>query len=245
MKYAVRSLLVALLLALPASAWAERVGILVFDGVLTSDVTAPAEALGMAMKLGDAGGWSVELVSAHDRATVTTYEGLRLGVDHSIAKAPRFDVLVVPGSYDTEGVLALPGLAAYLERAAGEAALVASNCAGAFLVASTGHDDGRRVTTYATGAAALRAARPAVEAVEGRRVVVDGARLSSNGGVVSYEAALVLVARLFDRARARQVFEALQMNQTMPWAQVEAHLPAGSGGAKGAPASQPASQPAK
>lgn len=232
--------LIALFAALPASAEVERIGILVFDGVLTSDVTAPAEALGMALTLSERTDWAVELVSAHERPTVKTHEGLRLAVDRHIAKAPRYAVLIVPGSYDPKGVLALPGLSAYLERAVGEATYVASNCAGAFLVASTGAYDGRRVTTYATGAAVLRAARPAVEAVEGRRVVVDGTVITSNGGVVSYEAAVVMVARLFDVALARKVFEALQMNQTMPWAQIEAHLPA-----RRAAPSAPASQPAK
>lgn len=234
--------LIAFFAALPASAETKRVGILVFDGVLTSDVTAPAEALGMAIALSKRSDWAVDLVSAHPRPTVKTHEGLRLAVDRHLADAPRYAVLIVPGSYDVEGVLALPGLAAYLKRAVGEAEHLASNCAGAFLMASTGAYDGRRVTTYATGAATLRAFRPAVDAVEGRRVVVDGTLITSNGGVVSYEAAVVLVARLFDVARAREVFEALQMQQTMPWAQIEAHLPSRAVPA-GAPA--PTSQPAK
>ena len=242
MRSSVLSAIALLCMFAPVDAAAKRVGILVFDGVLTSDVTGPAEALGMAIKLSKRTDWTVEFISAHDKPSVTTHEGLRLLVDHRLPKAPDVDVLIVAGSYINDQILALPGVSDYLKRQTGRAERIASNCAGAFMVASTGAYDGRTVTTYATGAQALKAAYPKVNAVEGT-VVVDKEILTSNGGVVSYEAAIVLVAQLFDRATAQQVFEALQMGQLMQWARIERSLAASGVKAAGtapAPTSQPA-----
>lgn len=208
--------LLSALLAAPASASPKRVGILVFDGVLTGDVTAPAEVVGMAIRISKRSDWVVKLISAHPRPQVTTHEGLRLVVDEHVADAPDVDVLIVAGSYDSDAVLRLPGVADFLGRQVKAADYVASNCAGAFLVASTGAYDGRTVTTYATGAKALREKFPKVNAVEGSRVVVDGRLVTSNGGVVSYESALVLVALLFGADVAKEVHVAVQMDQIMP-----------------------------
>lgn len=217
-------LLLAVSLASPAITAPKRIGILAFDGALTSDITAPVEVLGMALAMGRVEGWTVEVIGAHDKDWIRTAEGLRVGVDHRLAKAPDVDVLVVPGSYDPAAALALPGLKAWLDRQAGRADRVASHCAGAFLLASTGALDGKRVTTYPSGAATLGARHPKVIALEGPTVVVDGRVTTSNGSVVSYEGAVVLATQLFGAPIGRKVFEGVKLDRFIEWSRIEARL---------------------
>ncbi len=219
-----QSLFIAVLLASPASAAPKRIGIIAFDGVLTSDVTAPAEVLGMALNLRKKSDWVVEIIGAHDRDWVTTAEGLRLGVNHRLKDAPNVDVLILPGSYDPAAALKLPGLKTYITAQSKGAERVASHCAGAFLLASTGVLDGRNVTTYPGGAATLAKAHPKLTALEGPTVVVDGNATTSNGSIISYEGAVVLVGQMFGDEVAQQVFEGVKLNRFIEWSRIKAHL---------------------
>nr|WP_231583886.1 MULTISPECIES: hypothetical protein [unclassified Vibrio] len=56
----------------------KRIGILVYDGVLTSDVTAPLEVFGVASRLTWFSDYEVLTISVSDQKTITTEEGLKL-----------------------------------------------------------------------------------------------------------------------------------------------------------------------
>src|SRR6185295_10101188 len=90
------------------------------------------------------------------------------------------------------------------------ASWMASNCAGAWLLAEGGVLDGKRATTWAGGEAKLAAAYPKVKVQVDRNVVVDDKVITSNGGVVSYQAALELLARISSRKFADEVAQSLQ-----------------------------------
>lgn len=188
-----------------AGAAPSRIGILVFDGVLTSDVTAPAEVLGAATRQEWFSTHQVLLVAAKDNRQIRTEEGLKIMADATIAEEIPLDVLIVPGAYDMEPLLNDKQLIRYIQRTAKTARWIASNCAGAFILGKAGILEGRRATTWRGGEEDLRMRFPQVTVVPEENVVIDGNLITSRGGVVSYEAALALLELMSSSEHARAV----------------------------------------
>lgn len=88
--------LVGLLLLVSGSAGAasKHIAVLVWDGVLTSDVTAPIEVFGAASRKAWFSSYEVMVVSAGQNKTVTTEEGLRIVADATI---PALSCSLKPG----------------------------------------------------------------------------------------------------------------------------------------------------
>lgn len=214
------AILTALFGSNPSEARALKVGILVFDEVLSSDVTAPAEAFGIAFKYVAKNGGQrgeVHLISVEKHKTITTEEGLRIVADEVLAQAPKLDLLIVPSAYEEKmkTLLADKHLMQYL--ATTQVKWLASNCSGAFLLAAAGKLRGKKVTTYYGGAETLQKTFPDVKAQKEAHVVVDGHIITSNGSVVSYAAAIVAIDKLLGEKTARHVFNTLQMERITSW----------------------------
>ena len=82
------------------SAASSKIGILVFDGFLTSDVTAPIEVFGAATKKSWFSSYEVVVISATKNKTVESEEGLKVIADKTIYDNLELDVLLVPSAYD-------------------------------------------------------------------------------------------------------------------------------------------------
>lgn len=189
----------------------RTIGILVWDGFLTSEVTAPVEVLGAAVARGSLPETAIILVSP-GAVEVTSNEGLRVLADTTIAACPDLDVLIVPSSADMAPIVADAAVVAFVAAQGRTVGTLASHCAGAFLLGAAGLLDQRRATTYPGGEAKLQAATPAADVVA-EDVVRDGNLITSSGAVVSYRAALVLLAELTDDAVARAVAEDLYLDR--------------------------------
>jgi len=203
-------LLLLLLFTIPGHASEKRIGILVFDGVLTSDVTAPLEVFGAASKLSWFSRYTTITIGITEQKQITTEEGLILGVNTSIDDMPELDVLIVPSSYKMGPLLTNRPLIDFIIHASKHTKWIASNCAGAFLLAKAGLLDGKKATTWAGGESKLQRDFPHVQVQADTNYVIDGAIITSNGGVVSYQAALVLLQQMSSRQKAQQVADALQ-----------------------------------
>lgn len=189
-----------------------RVGVLMFDKFLTSEVTAPIEVFAKARRKGSI---PFEVLTiAPDRKTVTSEEGARLEPDVDLDSCPRLDVLVVPSSLDMDPHLANERLVTFVRKRAAEAKWVASHCAGAFLLGKAGFLDGRRATTYIGGTEDLKKACPLARVVDKDHVVVDGNLITSAGGLVSYDASLLLVEKIGGSDLADKVASGLTY---FPW----------------------------
>jgi transcriptional regulator GlxA family with amidase domain len=200
----------------------KTIGIIVFDAVLTSEVTAPAEVFGMARENEWFQDWNVVMIGVNpDQKSIKTAEGLRLEVDYTIEDDLRLDVLIVPGAYDMDHLFANEKLNAFINEHEKLASWVSSNCSGAFLLASAGVLDGMKATTYFGGEASLQEQYPQIEVVFDHPVVVDHRRLTSNGGVVSYQAAVMLLAQLTSPEHAKEVYDGLQIGRMKSWAEIE------------------------
>jgi putative intracellular protease/amidase len=135
-KHAVMGLFFAMLFANSGvSAAPAKIGIMVFDGFLTSDVTVPIEVFGAAAK----------------KEQVASEEGLRLVADITIYDEVALDVFIVPSAYEMDALLQDEKLIDYIRKQTQSVSWLASNCSGAFLLAAAGVLDGKKATTWAGG----------------------------------------------------------------------------------------------
>jgi len=214
------------LFSLQSLAADKRIGILVYDKVLSSDVTAPAEVFGVATRKSWFSNYEVLLIGVERGVSVvTTEEGIRLTVDKTIYDKPNLDALIVTSSYVMDTLFENKDLMNFLAEQAESASWLASNCSGAFLYAHAGLLNGYTATTWAGGEKQLQREFPKINVIEDRNVVVDRNRISSNGGVPSYQGALVLLAKMSSETKAKEVFEAIQLNRLISWDEVTRYLP--------------------
>ena len=215
----------SILFAAPAVAGDKRIGILVFDKVLTSDVIAPAEVFGVATRKSWFSDYEVVFIGVEREPVITTEEGIRLPVDATIYDAPELDALIVASAYDMDWLFKNDDLTEFLRSQAKTATWLGSNCSGAFLYAHAGLLNGYRATTWAGGEAQLEREFPEIDVVFDQNVVVDRNRISSNGGVPSYQSALVMLSMMAGTGKAKTVYETIQLNRLIPWSDIEAYLP--------------------
>lgn len=181
------------------------IGVLIYDGVLTSDVTAPLEVFGSAVRnQPELAGYKVVTI-APERRPVNTEEGVTLLPQYSVHSAPPLTALIVGSAYDMDGILENGAVGQFIRRAGNQARWLGSNCSGARLLGQAGLLAGREVTTYPGGELMLKLRHPRVHVKTGRRYTVDGNLVSSNGGLVSYEASFALLAQMTSKTVAQKV----------------------------------------
>jgi len=204
---------VAILLAGSAQAATSKIGILVFDGFLTSDVTAPVEVFGAATKKAWFSSYEVVIISARKNKEVLSEEGLKIIADKTIYDDIKLDVLIVPSAYEMDALLANKKLILFIKTQQQSASWMASNCSGAFLLGKAGVLNGKRATTWAGGEKGLAKAYPKVNVQYDTNVVIDNGIITSNGGPVSYQAAFALLAKLSSDKFSEEISELIQFNR--------------------------------
>jgi transcriptional regulator GlxA family with amidase domain len=202
----------------------KTIGIIVFDGVLTSEVIGPAEVFSIASKQEWFKDSKVLLIGVEKQATVCTDEGIRLTVDATIADDPYLDVLLVPGGNDMNPLLQHEKLNAFIQKQEESAQWLGSVCAGAFLLGQAGVLNGKQATTWFGGETSLQTQFPEIQVVHDQPVVIDQRRITANGGVISYQAALVLLGRLTSAKHAEEIYENLGLGRLETWAEIEATI---------------------
>src|SRR2546427_7372942 len=130
-------------LAMPARAATSTIGILVYDGFLTSDVTAPVEVFGAASKKAWFSSYKVVTVSTTKQRVVPSEEGLTILADKTIYDPLSLDVLIVPSAYKMDGVLKNTDVINFIKQQGRSASWMASNCSGARLLSEAGILDGK------------------------------------------------------------------------------------------------------
>ena len=206
-------LIITCVLANPVSAASAKIGILVFDGFLTSDVTAPIEVFGAATKKAWFSSYEVVVISATKNKTVVSEEGLKIIADNTIYDQLKLDVLIVPSAYKMDAHLNNNDLIHFISKQSQTASWVASNCSGAFLLGQAEVLDGKNATTWAGGEEGLQKAYPKIKVQIDQNVVIDDKVITSNGGPVSYQAAFELLAKLSSEKFANEISEAIQFNR--------------------------------
>ncbi|MES2532872.1 MAG: DJ-1/PfpI family protein [Pseudomonadota bacterium] len=196
-----------------------RVLILAFDGVEALDFAGPFEVFTTATRMHqrlqpDAVPLfevsAVGAVSAENPLTIAR-AGLRLLPDHGLADSPQADVLIVPGGVVDQPMASAETLQ-WIAAQAASAAITASVCTGAFLLAASGVVTDERVTTHWEDLDDLRKAFPALDVADGVRWIDNGKVVTSAGISAGIDMSLHLVARLAGEALAERT--ARQMDFT-------------------------------
>ncbi|MCZ6837101.1 MAG: DJ-1/PfpI family protein [Planctomycetota bacterium] len=175
-----------------------QVGILVLEGVYNSELAAPYDIFqhtvfhvpkGKAMKVFTVG---------RAKGLITTFEGLKVGVDYKLEDAPRIDVLVVPSAeHNMDSDLEDTRLIDWVREVGGKADYIVSVCDGAFVLAKAGLLDGLTCTTFPSDIAAFREKFPRLNVLDGPTWVSHGKAFTGVGGALSYDPPLALVAHIY------------------------------------------------
>ena len=199
--------------AVNAQAANYKIGVVVFDGVLTSDVTAPIEVFGAASKQAWFSDYEVVVISSTKQTTVKSEEGLTITADKTIYDDLDVDVLLVGSAYDMDEHLNNKDLIQYVKKQNKSAQWMASNCSGAHILGKAGVLDGKKATTWAGGEKELAKNFPKVDVQYDQNVVLDKGVITSNGGPVSYQAAFLLLEKLSSKKYSQEISEMIQFNR--------------------------------
>ena len=178
------------------------VGIVVFEGFLTSEISGPVEVFGHPIVEGEQP-FEVLLI-AESMASISSHEGLRILPDVTFSNSPELDVLIVPSSYNLKVSEENEKVIAFVKNQGKKVKYLASNCAGAFILGEAGLIDGRKVVTYVGGGESLQKRFPKalVQDEFKNHVMIDGNLITSNGALISYESAFVLLEKLVGKTQA-------------------------------------------
>ena len=176
----------------------KKVGIVLFDDVEVLDFTGPYEVL-MGARRDEKTRWEVDspfdvrLVAQAD--VVRCHGGMRVLADHRLEDCPPLDWLIVPGGWGTRREAGNATLLNWIAARSRQAALTASVCTGARLLAAAGVLDGRRATTHWNSLGWLAENYTRVRVERELHVVDDGDLVTSAGISAGIELALSLVSR--------------------------------------------------
>jgi transcriptional regulator GlxA family with amidase domain len=189
------------------------VAILLFPDVEVLDFAGPFEVFSVAARIARGRAHTPFRVStvAAERMPVAARHGLPVIANFSFAEQPPVDLLIVPGGI-VDQPLGDPATLAWLGAASKQAALTASVCTGAFLLAKIGLLKGRTATTHWEDIPDLRAAHPDLHVVEDVAYVDEGAVVTSAGISAGIDMSLHLVARILGLPAAHATARQMQYN---------------------------------
>ena len=183
-------------------------GIFIFDGVEVLDFAGPFEVFSRtrlvpgidSRRSEDSAPFRVFTV-AQTAGPVTATGDLRVLPHFDFDRAPRIDLLVIPGGFGTRPLLENEPVQEWIRRTAKEARHTTSVCTGALLLARAGLLSGRRATTHWGALDLLASIDPTVTVERGLRVVQDGITTSA-GVAAGIDMALSVVEALHGKAVA-------------------------------------------
>ncbi len=129
--------------------------------------------------------------------------GLTVLPQYDIQTHPTIDLLIIPGGIVT-AELTQPAVIEWIARTANSAAITASVCTGAFLLAQAGLLQGKSATTHWEDLDDLQTAFPDIHVQADARWVDQGRIVTSAGISAGIEMSLHLVARLEGDELARR-----------------------------------------
>lgn len=164
----------------------HRIALVVFDGVVATDLTIPADTFAEVQLADGRSGYRLKICGV--RRFVETSVG-RLEIREGLSALRSADTVIIPG-IDRPDRPVDPRILRAIRRAAQRGARIASVCSGALVLARTGLLDGKRATTHWAAAEVLAELHPAIE-VDPSVLYVDGGNiLTSAGGMASLDLCL-------------------------------------------------------
>ena len=188
----------------------RNLAILIFEGVQIIDYTGPYETFGHTYSANQPRAFDIYTVAA-SAEPITTAMGMRVIPKYSVEKAPKADILVVPGG-NVETALESPAVMSWVRQSAQGAEIVMSVCNGAFILAKAGLLDGLEATTTATLIERLKEAAPKTKVVSDKRFVDNGKIITTAGLSSGIDGALHVIERLYGRGTAEMAALGMEYN---------------------------------
>lgn len=192
------------------------VGILVFDNVEILDFSGPYEVFSTASRVhsrlsGASAPFRCFLIADQMRP-VRARGGMKVLPDCVLPPPADIDVLIVPGG-DVSQVMLNAGVIGWLRSCSGAAAITASVCTGAFLLAEAGLLHGLAVTTHWEDQTALQARFPGLTVMPDVPWV-DCGKVTTSGGI---SAGIDMSLHLVERLAGRQLANATAKQMEYKW----------------------------
>lgn len=193
------------------------IGLLIYDGVLITEVTATADVFSKPTKDREQL-FNVVTVAEHKNPIVAE-EGLTLVADYTFSECPKLEALFIPSAYDMYSQVRDKNLIQFIQEKNKETKYTVSNCAGAKLVGASGIAKGKKIVTYIGGGEQLQKDYPDLLVQDDAQTafVEDGKFSSSNGNLASYISALNLVEKMTSKEHREFVESYLYLDRLQNW----------------------------
>lgn len=193
------------------------IGLLMYNGVLQSEVVATSDVFG---KPTEDGKQLFNVIAiAETKNPVTTEEGLHFVPDYTFEDCPKLTALFVPSAYDMYAQVHNKNLVGFIKNKNKETKYTVSNCGGAELIGASGIADGHKIVTWIGGGKQLQINYPNLKVQNDSLVTYmeDGKFLSSNGNLASYISALQLLEKMTSPEHRKFVESYLYLDRLQNW----------------------------
>lgn len=193
------------------------IGLLMYDGVLTTEVTATADVFTKPTEQGEQ--LFNVITIAETEKPIVSEEGLTMVPDYTFKNCPKLDVLFVPSAYDMYAQVHNARIVDFIRERNEETDYTVSNCAGAQLIGASGIADGKKIVTWFGGGKELQKDYPNLKVQNDSLItyVEDGKFISSNGNLASYISALILVEKMTTPEHRKFVESYLYLDRLQDW----------------------------
>ena len=195
------------------------IGLLMYNGVLTTEVTATADVFTKHTKDGKQLFNVITIAETSD--PIVSEEGLKIVPDYTFENCPKLDVLFVPSAYDMYTQVHNQKIVNFIKEQNKNTKYTVSNCAGAQLIGASGIADGKKIVTYIGGGEQLQKDYPNLKVQNDSlvRYFEDGKFLSSNGNLISYVSALNLLKKMAGQEQVDFVDSYIYLKELQNWKQ--------------------------
>jgi transcriptional regulator GlxA family with amidase domain len=193
------------------------IGLLMYNGVLTTEVTAAADVFTKPTEDGQQLFNVIEIAETSN--PIVSEEGLALVPDYTFENCPKLDVLFVPSAYDMYAQVHNDKIVTFIKEKNKETRYTVSNCAGAQLIGASGIADGKKIVTWIGGGEQLQKDYPNLIVQDDSLVtyVEDGKFISSNGNLASYVSSLELLEKMTSPEHRKFVESYLYLDRLQDW----------------------------
>ena len=193
------------------------IGLLMFNGVLQSEIIATSDVFAKSSK--DGKQLFNVIAIAETENPITTEEGMHFVPDYTFENCPKLTALFVPSGYDMYAQVRNKEMIEFIKEKNKETKYTVSNCAGAQLIGKSGIADGHKIVTYIGGGKELQSDYPNLKVQNDSLVtfVEDGKFSSSNGNLASYISALKLVEKMTSPEHRKYVESYLYLDRLQNW----------------------------
>lgn len=201
----------------PFKAELPTIGLLMYNGVLQSEVIATSDVFAKPSK--DGKQLFNVIAIAETEKPITTEEGMHFIPDYTFENCPKLTALFVPSAYDMYAQVHNDKIVDFIKEKNKETKYTVSNCAGAQLIGASGIADGHKIVTWIGGGEQLQKDYPNLKVQNDSLVtfVEDGKFSSSNGNLTSYVSALNLVEKMTGSEHRKFVESYLYLDRLQNW----------------------------